>query len=140
MRSVRVLLVDDSREFLESAVQFLSTHRAIEIVGCAWSGREALEQVAALKPDLVLIDLVMPSMNGLDTTRTIKAGPAAPRIVIMTLHDIPEYRDAALDAAADGFIAKSAIGLRLVPMIVELFATTEPCPSYVDLTRETRPL
>jgi DNA-binding NarL/FixJ family response regulator len=122
MRSLRVLLVDDSAEFLESAARLLALHQDLRIVGRVSSGRDALEQVAALQPDLVLMDLAMPGMNGLETTRQIKAQPAPPRVVIMTLYDVAEYRTAASAAAADGFIAKSSMRTQLLPLLAAMFA------------------
>jgi len=121
-RRRRVLLVDDSPEFLESASHFLTTDPQLEIVGRAYSGRGALEQVPVLKPDLVLMDLSMPEMNGLDATREIKSAPGGPRVIILTLHDNPEYRAAAEAVQADGFVAKTELGLQLLPLIQELFA------------------
>ena len=122
MPSLRILLVDDSAEFLESAARLLLLlHQELSIVGRAASGSAALEQVALLKPDLVLMDLAMPGMNGLETTRQIKARPFAPRVVIMTLYDVAEYRAAARAALADGFIAKSSIRSQLIPMLAGLF-------------------
>jgi DNA-binding NarL/FixJ family response regulator len=121
-RRRRVLLVDDSPEFLESAAHFLNTDPHIEIVGRAHSGRGALEKVPLLKPDLVLMDLSMPEMNGLDATRAIKAHADGPRVIILTLHDNPEYRAAAADVRADGFVTKTELDLQLLPLIHELFA------------------
>ncbi len=121
MNPLRILLVDDSAEFLESAARLLMLHQDLRIVGRAASGSAAIEQVALLNPDLVLIDLAMPGMNGLETTRQIKAQPSAPRVVIMTLYDVAEYRAAARAATADGFIAKSAIRSQLIPMLAGLF-------------------
>jgi DNA-binding NarL/FixJ family response regulator len=121
MNPLRILLVDDSAEFLESAARLLSLHKELWIVGRASSGSAALEQVAALRPDLVLMDLAMPGMNGLETTRQIKARPAPPRVIIMTLYDVAEYRAAARDATADGFIAKSSIRSQFFPMLASLF-------------------
>jgi DNA-binding NarL/FixJ family response regulator len=126
MSTVRVLLVDDSLEFLEAAAQFLSQQGRLTIVGWAASGDEALELLDRLRPDLVLIDLVMPGMNGLEATRQIKARPAPPRVVIMTLYDVVEYREAASAAAADGFVAKSSIIPQLMPLITHLFAENVP--------------
>jgi CheY-like chemotaxis protein len=122
MNPLRILLVDDSAEFLESAARLLMLHQELCIVGRAASGSSALEQVAVLQPDLVLMDLAMPGMNGLEATRRIKAQPAAPRVVIMTLYDVAEYRAAARDATADGFIAKSSIRSQLLPLLASLFA------------------
>lgn len=122
MRALRVLLVDDSAEFLESAGHLLARHAELEIVGRATSGLAALEQVAFLAPDLVLIDLAMPGMSGLEAARQIKARPDAPRVVIMTLYDVAAYRSAARDIAADGFIAKTSLRSELFIMLERLFS------------------
>jgi DNA-binding NarL/FixJ family response regulator len=121
---IRILLVDDSPEFLESATRFLSTDPRIEIVGCALSGAEAVEQVTRVQPDLVLMDCGMPGMNGLEATHNIKAWPGAPRVVILTLHDNAEYRAAAQAAGADGYVTKSEFGMALLPFIHTLFDDT----------------
>lgn len=117
---VRILLVDDSPEFLESAARFLSADSQVEVVGCALSGREALEQVALLQPDLVLMDLALPDMHGLEATRHIKVQAGAPHVVILTLYDNPEYRTAAKAVGADGFVAKSEFGTQLLPLLHRL--------------------
>jgi DNA-binding NarL/FixJ family response regulator len=122
MPARRVLLVDDNAEFLDSAAHFLNTDPRIEIVGRACSGRGALEQVPLLKPDLVLMDLSMPEMNGLEATRALKEQGDDPRIIILTLHDNPEYRAAAAAVRADGFVTKTDLDLQLLPMIHQLFA------------------
>ncbi|MEM2126059.1 MAG: response regulator transcription factor [Candidatus Methanosuratincola sp.] len=121
MQLIRTLLVDDSPEFLDAAERFLSSDPNIEIVGSALSGKEAIEQIAALNPDLVLMDLAMPGINGLETTRRIKAEPEAPRVIILTLHDNPEYRAASESVNADGFVAKSDFGVELIPLIRLIF-------------------
>jgi len=125
---IRILLVDDSPEFLESATRFLSVDPHIEIVGRALAGHDALEQVARLRPDLVLMDLAMPEMNGLEATHHIKAQPGAPCVVILTLYDNSEYRAVAETVGADGFLSKSEFGTQLLPLIHTLFANP-PCAS-----------
>jgi DNA-binding NarL/FixJ family response regulator len=125
MELIRTLLVDDSPEFLEAAGRFLAADPYIELVGTVLSGKEAIEQVSILNPDLVLMDLAMPGINGLETTRRIKAEPDAPRIIILTLHDNPEYRAASESVDADGFIAKSDFGAELLPLIYLLFEKDE---------------
>lgn len=75
-----------------------------------------------LCPNLVLMDLAMPRMNGLEATRHIKAQPSAPYVVILTLNDSSEYRLASEAVGADGFVTKSEIGTTLLPLIDSLFA------------------
>jgi DNA-binding NarL/FixJ family response regulator len=118
--------VDDSPEFLESATRFLSEDLQIEIVGHALSSRDAMAQVTTLHPDMVLMDLAMPEMNGLEATRRIKARHSAPYVVILTLFDNLEYRAAAKAVGADGFITKSEFGTQLLPLIHELLSEREP--------------
>ena len=120
MRPIRVLLVDDSPEFLRSAADFLSLHPRVQVVGCAQSGSEGVGLAHQLSPDLVLMDLVMPGMNGLQATREIKAQPV-PRVVIVTLHDNAEYRRAASAAGADGFVSKEQFGDTVLAVIDALF-------------------
>jgi len=117
MSPLRLLLVDDSPLFLDSAVQLLSRDPEIEIVGRALSGEDALAQVNALNPDVVLMDIAMPGMGGLEATRQIKALPQPPRVVILTLYDNPEYRAAAERVGADGFLCKSDFDARVLARI-----------------------
>ncbi|MFQ5754097.1 MAG: response regulator, partial [bacterium] len=84
MTSIRTLLVDDNCEFLTSCKRFLSKFPEIEVVGYANSGYEALQQLNLLKPDLVLLDIIMPKMNGLEATRRIKSQSKSTRVVILT--------------------------------------------------------
>ncbi len=121
MTLVRTLLVDDSAEFLGAAVRFLATDPQIEIVGRALSAREAIEKVARLQPDLVLMDVAMPEMNGFAATRQIKDRPNPPRVIVLTLYDNDEYRAQARAAGADGFVAKSEFGTQLLPLIHTLY-------------------
>jgi DNA-binding NarL/FixJ family response regulator len=125
MLTIRIILVDDSPEFLESAAHFLSIQPSIQIVGRALSGTEALEQAARLQPDLVLVDWAMPEMNGLEAARCLKAQPAAPRVIVLTLYDTPRYRAAAQAAGTDGFVNKADFGAQLMPLIHKLFAQPE---------------
>ena len=117
MLRVRLLVVDDNPAFLNSALRFLASYPEIEVVGQALSGDEALDQVTRLRPDMVLMDLVMPETNGLEAARIIKALPDAPRVVIMTLYDSAEYRAAVEATSADGFVAKSEFGTQLLALL-----------------------
>lgn len=121
MDLIRTLLVDDSSEFLEAAQRFLASDPQIEISGVFRSGQEAVEAAARLRPDLVLIDLAMPGMNGLEATRQIKALANPPQVIILTLYDHDEYRAASAAVHSDGLLTKSEFGSELLPLIHLLF-------------------
>ncbi len=118
---IRTLMVDDHATFLDELAHFLEEEREMDVVGRTASGEDALEQTTALRPDLVLMDLAMPGMGGLEATRRLKAEPDAPRVIMLSLHEHPMYRTAALDAGANGFVPKSKLGTALLPMIHSLF-------------------
>ena len=122
---LRLLLVDDSWAFLGSAEHYLSMEPDLQIVGCVSSGQEAIEQVELLKPDLVLMDVAMPTMNGLAAARRIKARAGGPRLILMSVHDYPAYRAEAAAAGADGFLGKADFGTLLVPLIRRLCGRSE---------------
>jgi DNA-binding NarL/FixJ family response regulator len=120
--AIRILLVDDDPDFLRSIRQFLEVDQRTEVVGSLRSSREALEEVSRLQPDLVLMDIVMPGVSGLEAARQIKAQPGAPRVILLTLHDDKAYRDEAENIHADGFVSKSEAGVKLLSVIYTLFA------------------
>jgi len=121
MKPVRTLLVDDNPEFLNSAAGFLSASPQIEIVGLAHSAREGMSLARELSPDLLLIDLSMPAMNGIETTRLVKQLPVPPKVVILTLHNNIAYRVAAENAGADAFVSKADFVDALLPTVRRLF-------------------
>ena len=125
MNRLKVLLVDDNRQFLETAAGFLARHSAVEIVGLADSGRMALRLVREQSPELVIMDLSMPGMTGLEATRLIKAMPLPPRVIILTLHESPEAVGFSRAAGADDFVTKSEFVDGLVPLIFRLFPDRE---------------
>lgn len=118
---IHVLLVDDSPEFIESAARFLATDAGIEVTGRASTGSGALQLLEQLRIDLVLVDLIMPELSGLELTGLIKARADPPRVVILTLYDGSEYVAACQAAHADGCVAKSEFSTQLLPLIHALF-------------------
>ena len=124
---IRVLLVDDSPEYIRALSRLLSGHVEIQIVGCAFSARDALEKLGQSAVDLVLMDIAMPETNGLQATRAIKARSDPPRVLLLTLYDGDEYRSAAQDACADGLVSKVASDDELLSLICELGA---PSPTF----------
>jgi two-component system response regulator NreC len=102
----RVVLAEDHTILREGLRALLSSSAEFEIVGEAADGRVAIERVAALKPDLVLMDLSMPKMSGLDAIREIKRQLPETKVVALTVHKTEEYVSAALQAGADGYVLK----------------------------------
>jgi DNA-binding NarL/FixJ family response regulator len=132
MRLRRILVVDDSPIFLEAVASLLPADEGIEVVGTASSGREALERVPELEPDLVLMDLAMPDINGLEATRRLAVLPRRPRIIIMTTHKEKAYHQAALRAGADGFLHKPDLEAQLLPLIRTLLPESSGDGDSVD--------
>lgn len=124
----RVVVVDDNPTLLKTAARLLASFPGVVVVAEAASGAGALEAVDRHGPDLVLMDLAMPGMDGLEAARRLAARPGPPAVIIMTVNDLPQYRDAALAAGARGFIAKSDLAEQLLPTIRTLWPGGDPLP------------
>ncbi|MGW6572831.1 response regulator [Streptomyces sp. NPDC054945] len=111
--TIRVLIVDDQVMVREGFSVLLNAMDGIEVVGEAVDGREAIEQVAALRPDVVLMDIRMPRMNGLEATREIVATDTDAKVLVLTTFDLDEYVYQALRAGASGFLLKDASARQL---------------------------
>ena len=105
---IRVLIADDQELVRTGFRVILNAEPDLEVVGEAGDGREAIEAVGALSPDVVLMDIRMPNLDGIEATRRIAAEPASPRILILTTFDLDEYVYQALRAGASGFLLKDA--------------------------------
>lgn len=104
----RIVIAEDHRILREGLQALLSSHPEFEIVGQAEDGLEAIRCVESLSPDLILMDLSMPRMNGLEAIEDIKKRCPNTRIVVLTVHKTEEYILATLKAGADGYILKDA--------------------------------
>jgi DNA-binding NarL/FixJ family response regulator len=111
----RILLVDD-HPIARNAVRALLDSYAFHVCGEAEDGKEAIEKVVDLKPDLVLLDISMPVMNGIDAAREIYRLAPNTKIVFFTIHDIPIIVDATR-GLVDGFVPKSSAGTQLIPTL-----------------------
>ena len=127
MTAIRTLLVDDNATILDCVENFISTLPGIEVVGRAQSARQAIQLVAQLCPDLVLMDVALPDMSGLEATRQIKRLAFSPRVIMLSIHDQKEYRDAASSAQADAYISKSDLCPLLSLKVRELFQARVQC-------------
>ncbi len=105
---IRVLVVDDQELVRSGFCVILDTAEGITVVGEAANGEAALFAADAQHPDVVLMDIRMPGMDGLEATRLLTRGPAAPKVVMLTTFDLDEYVYEALRAGASGFLLKDS--------------------------------
>jgi DNA-binding NarL/FixJ family response regulator len=117
--AARILLVDDFQR-IRSGVRTLLRSESVEICGEAENGREAIERVRELHPDLVLLDIVMPVMNGIEAAHEIHRISPSTKIVFFTIEDTPEAAAVARLIGADGLVPKSAAGTELIPTLKRL--------------------
>ena len=107
-RSIRVLLADDHALFRDGIRRLLGTEGDIEVVGEAKSGEDAVRLVEDLTPDVVLLDVMMPGMSGIDVARVIRTTSPRTRVIILTIHTNEEFLFDAIKAGAMGYLLKDA--------------------------------
>ena len=117
--TVRVLLADDQVLIRSGFAALISSAEGLEVVGEAGDGAQALERVRALRPDVVLMDIRMPEVDGLEATRRITSDPrlASTRVLILTTFDHDEYVFEALRAGASGFLLKETLPPELLAAV-----------------------
>lgn len=118
---IRTLVADDSAVCRRAAALLLAKLPQVEMVGAAVDGADALDLVASMRPDLVLMDLQMPRLNGLQATRQIRAGFPGVRVIMTTFDDSEESRAASVASGVDRFIPKECLRDELPGAIAQLF-------------------
>jgi len=108
MAKIRVLLAEDHTIVRKGLRSLLEGKAEIDVVGEAQDGREALRRTEQLHPDVVLIDIAMPGLNGIEATRQIKQRFADVKVLVLTMHDDQEYVRQVLQAGASGYVVKQA--------------------------------
>ena len=133
--SVRVLVVDDQRIVREGLALLLRTTAGVELVGAAENGRQALDLVAELAPDVVLMDLRMPELDGVEATRAIRAAHPAVQVIVLTTYSDDESVFAALRAGARGYLTKDAEADELCLTVENLLADARGASPDAELSR-----
>ncbi len=111
----RILLADDHHELLEAEIALLLPH--FEIVGVTTDGKSLVSEVQRLNPEVVVVDVTMPLMNGIDAVQKLKKSGATARFVFLTVNSGPEFVQACQDAGALGYVWKSRMKTHLIPAI-----------------------
>lgn len=120
--AIRVLVVEDQPKILKAQIKLLETYPDIEIVGSALSGETALEEVEKVHPEVILCDLGLPQMSGIEVTRTVKARHPEIEILIFTIFDEEEKVIEAITAGAAGYLLKGASVEKIVEAIKDVKA------------------
>lgn len=111
MEQVRVLIIDDQPPFREASRMVIEMTDGFEVVGEAENGERGVELASSLRPDLVLMDVQMPGIDGFEATRRITAVDDPPRVLMMSTHESSDFEGSAVDAGAFGFISKSEFSM-----------------------------
>ena len=120
MNHIRVFLVDDHHLFLDGLVRLLQDQPTLKPVGTASNGREALKQIQALRPDVVLMDISMRDLNGIEATRRVSQISPTTKVVLLSMYDSEEFLKRALEAGAKGYLLKDATAHELFLAIREV--------------------
>jgi PAS domain S-box-containing protein len=124
MTAITVVLVDDSADYVAAVKSWLDLWPELRLVGVAGNGEEAIRIVGQLRPDLVLMDVSMPGINGFETVKRLKRLAAPPVIIMLTIEDDAMVRYGASAAGADDFVPKTALTTALLSSIARLFPET----------------
>jgi two-component system response regulator NreC len=116
-QKVRIVIAEDHTILREGLKSLLSSNPGFEIVGEAGDGREAIRCAEKLKPDLILTDLSMPRMNGMEAIKEIKRESPATKVLVLTVHRAEEYILATFKAGADGYVLKDSTHSELVTAV-----------------------
>jgi YesN/AraC family two-component response regulator len=114
-RTLGVLVVDDNESIRRSICQILRSQADIEVVCEAADGDEAITKIREHQPDVVLLDITMPTMNGLEVAEIVKAEFPSVQVLIVSQHDSRGFQWAALAAGVSGYVIKSNVGRDLIP-------------------------
>ena len=130
--AVTILIVDDNVQFRTLLREIVVEEPDLHVVGEAADGAEAMQLTKELRPDIILLDLVMPRVNGLEVLRRVKAERPEIKVIVVTVHDEDAYRQAAVTRGADAFLLKKTLGTVLLPTIQRLRGSLAPPQASQD--------
>jgi len=115
--TTRILVVDDDAAFRQRVKAFFAREADMEVVAEASDGEEAITKAQELKPDVVLMDVRMPGLNGVSATRKLREEMPEVKVIMLSVFDLPEYKDAAMVSGASGYVVKKSMIEALLPEI-----------------------
>jgi DNA-binding NarL/FixJ family response regulator len=130
-RAIRILIVDDHPVVQAGLSSMLATHEEVEVIGSASSGDEALMMVRQDMPDILLLDLRMPGMNGIDTLHALKEMKASVRVIILTSFETDENIYRAVQAGAQGYLLKNTSQCQMLEAIATVHAGKRYIPNQI---------
>ena len=130
-RKVRTLIVDDHPVVRAGLTSMLGTHESLDVVGSAWNGQEALALIQQRRPEIVLLDLRMPGMNGIEMLQALRSLPDPPRTIVLTNFETDEDIYRAVRAGAQGYLLKSTTQQEMIEAIMAVAAGRRHFPAHI---------
>lgn len=120
--SIKIFLVDDHKVLRDGLRMLLESEPDLQVVGEAGNGADALNRITTLKPDIVVMDLGLPDISGIDLTKTVRENIPGVKVVVLSMHTLKDYVLNAIGAGADGYVPKSSTHKSLVDAIRIVFS------------------
>jgi two-component system, NarL family, response regulator NreC len=115
--TIKVFLADDHTLVCDCLRLFLEAQNDMEVVGDAADGRQAVSRVTQIKPDVVLMDMAMPSLNGIEATQQIREASPSTRVIVLSMYSTPDHISQSLEAGAWGYLMKESAGAEVIKAI-----------------------
>ena len=135
--TVRIMIADDHAMVRDGLKLILEAEDDLAVVGMAEDGRDAIVRAATLRPDIIVMDIAMPQMNGIEATGTIRRSVPEARVIILSMHQTREHIHRAMQAGAQGYILKESAGTEVVKAVRAVMKGHRYFGNGLDLPTET---